>query len=101
MVTENRDETDTQGSPIDRETLTAFLQKHDNRDASTVEAKPHTAIPNAPATLQETGLSTSFLQELMLKVFHYVETPTAEHLARVMCLSNKIVNDLLDALKSD
>ena len=37
MVTENRDETDTQGSPIDRETLTAFLQKHDSRDAVTVD----------------------------------------------------------------
>ncbi len=103
MVTENRD--GAEESVVDGDILSAFLRKHENGSAApsiaATNAGGRTAIPKAPGTLQETGLSTSLLMELMLKVFHYVETPTAEHLARVMCLPNKIVNDLLDVLKGD
>ncbi len=102
MVTENRDEAEE--TAMDGNVLSAFLKKHENGNgASNAPANggARTAIPKAPGTIQETGLSTSFLLELMLKVFHYVETPTAEHLARVMCVPNKIVNDLLDVLKTD
>ena len=102
MVTENRDEAEE--SALDGNVLSAFLRKHDSNngdDNTAANGGPRTSIPKAPGTIQETGLSTSFLLELMLKVFHYVETPTAEHLARVMCVPNKIVNDLLDVLKTD
>ena len=104
MVTENRD--DAADIPIDADELSVFLRKQDahtngGSNGTGNGTGPSLSIPRAPGTIQETGLSTSFLLELMLKVFHYVETPTAEHLSRVMCVPNKIVNDLLDVLKTD
>jgi hypothetical protein len=107
MVSENRDG----DGGVDHEALSEFLRRTENGKpggvatetvSTAAAAAPRPAgVPKAPSNIQETGLSTSFLLELMLKVFHYVETPTAEHLARVMCVPNKIVNDLLDVLKSD
>src|SRR5437773_12392469 len=41
-------------------------------------------LPKAPETVQEIGLSPSFLLEHVIKVIHYAETPTAEHVARVV-----------------
>lgn len=99
MVTENRD--DAPESAPDGDILSAFLRKHESTKGPANGDGAGARIPRAPGTIQETGLSTSFLLELMLKVFHYVEAPTAEHLARVMCVPNKIVNDLLDVLKGD
>src|SRR5919109_3283828 len=61
----------------------------------------HVALPKAPETVQDIGLSPSFLVELVLKVIHYAETPTAEHVARVVGLPTRHVIELLDALKSD
>ena len=55
----------------------------------------------APETVQDIGLSPSFLVELVLKVIHYAETPTAEHVARVVGLPTRHVIELLDALKSE
>lgn len=59
------------------------------------------ALPRAPETVQDIGLSPSFLVELVLKVIHYAETPTAEHVARVVGLPTRHVVELLDALKSE
>jgi len=59
------------------------------------------ALPRAPETLDEIGLSPSFLLELVLKVIHYAETPTAEHVARVIGLPTRHIVELLDALKAD
>lgn len=100
MVTENRDDgTETQQ---DSGALASFLKSREPaQEAGNGNSRSATKYPKSPTTLQETGLSTSFLLELMLKVFHYVETPTAEHLARVMCLPNRLVGDLLDVLKGD
>ena len=58
-------------------------------------------MPRAPETVQDIGLSPSFLVELVLKVIHYAETPTAEHVARVVGLPTRHVIELLDALKSE
>jgi predicted ATPase with chaperone activity len=102
MVSEDRDNAGEVA--VDPEAISAFLKRHENGNGNGIGPAGTTArasAPKAPGTIQETGLSTSFLLELMLKVFHYVETPTAEHLARVMCVPNKIVNDLLDVLKGD
>ena len=59
------------------------------------------AMPRAPETLDEIGLSPSFLLEHVIKVIHYAETPTAEHVARVVGLPTRHIVELLDALKSD
>ena len=59
------------------------------------------ALPRAPETVQDIGLSPSFLVELVLKVIHYAETPTAEHVARVVGLPTRHIIELLDALKSE
>ena len=59
------------------------------------------AMPRAPESVGEIGLSPSFLLEHVIKVIHYAETPTAEHVARVVGLPTRIIVELLDALKSD
>jgi hypothetical protein len=55
----------------------------------------------APQEIEETGLSPSFLMELAMKVIHYAESPSAEHVARVMAIPPKIVESILDSLKTD
>jgi predicted ATPase with chaperone activity len=79
--------------------LTAFARKQEetpkSAEAGTV------SLPRAPETLAQTGLSTSFLLELILKVIHYVEQPTADHLTRVVALPLKLIDELLESLKSD
>jgi predicted ATPase with chaperone activity len=57
-------------------------------------------LPRAPKSVEATGLSPSFLLELLLKIIHYAETATAARLARVIGLPRKQVNELLDALKT-
>ncbi len=71
--------------------------------ASLAEPATETAVtmPKAPETLEEIGLSPSFLLEHVIKVIHYAEAPTAEHVARVVGLPTRQVVELLDALKSD
>jgi hypothetical protein len=59
------------------------------------------ALPKAPETVHDIGLSPSFLLEHVIKVIHYAETPTAEHVARVVGLPTRHIIELLDALKSD
>ena len=55
--------------------------------------------PPAPRNLEETGLSPSFLIELLLKIMHYAEMPTAEHVARTVALPARLVDGLLVSLK--
>ncbi len=99
MVTENRD--NAPESPPESDIVSALLRKREPAKDAGNGRGAGTKVLKAPASIPETGLSTSFLQDLMLKVFHYVETPTAEHLSRVMCLPNAIVGELLDGLKAD
>jgi hypothetical protein len=58
-------------------------------------------LPAAPHNPEEVGLSPSFLLELALKVIHYADAPSAEHVSRVMGLPAKLVEALLESLKSD
>ncbi len=58
-------------------------------------------LPPAPAGMEDIALSPSFLMELTLKVIHYADTPTTEHIARVMALPPKLIEALLDSLKAD
>ena len=98
MVLENKD---ALNSPAQTELLAAFGKRDAVAEREAKTSGQGTVVPKAPGSLSETGLSTSFLLELMLKVFHYVETPTTEHLAKVMCLPIKLVNELLESLKTD
>lgn len=54
-----------------------------------------------PATLEEIGLSPSFLFELILKIVHYSEGANAENIARVAGLPTNLITELLDSLKKD
>ena len=47
------------------------------------------ALPRAPEAVDQIGLSPSFLLEHVIKVIHYAETPTAEHVARVVGLPTR------------
>jgi len=55
--------------------------------------------PPAPRTFEDTGLSPSFLTELVLKIMHYAEMPTAEHIARTVALPSRLLDGLLASLK--
>ncbi len=57
-------------------------------------------LPAPPRTLDASGLSMSFLLELVLKIIHYAETPTADYIARVLGLPAVLTGQILDALKS-
>jgi hypothetical protein len=57
-------------------------------------------LPKAPETIEATGLSPSFLLELLIKIIHYAEAATPTHLARVIGLPRHQVDDLLEALKA-
>ena len=69
-------------------------------DAEAPKSDP-AGLPPAPARLEDVGLSPTFLLELALKVIRYAESPSAEHVARVMALPPKLVEALLESLKSD
>jgi predicted ATPase with chaperone activity len=58
------------------------------------------SLPRAPESIEATGLSPSFLLELLLKILHYAETANAGRLANIIGLPRKQVNKLLDALKT-
>ena len=63
-------------------------------------AAEHDALePPAPKTLEDTGLSPSFVTELVLKIMHYAEMPTAEHIARTVALPARLLDGLLASLK--
>ena len=62
-------------------------------------APPVVLEPPAPRTLEETGLSPSFVTELVLKIMHYAEMPTAEHIARTVALPARLLDALLATLK--
>ena len=55
--------------------------------------------PPAPATVEETGLSPTFLMELVLRQIHYAETARADHVSRRTGLPIRLVDELLAALK--
>lgn len=58
-------------------------------------------LPPPPQSLDATGLSTSFLLELALKIIRYVELPTSEHVARIIGLPSAVTHDLIEVLKRD
>jgi len=64
-------------------------------------AVSETGLPAAPTGMEEVGLSPSFLLELALKVIHYADAPSAEHIARVLALPGRLVESLLESLKGD
>ena len=93
---------------VQSEAIWPPLSKEAFPPAEPVEASPQppslngtVALPRAPESVDEIGLSPSFLLEHVIKVIHYAETPTAEHVARVVGLPTRIIVELLDALKSD
>jgi len=61
--------------------------------------QPTVLEPPAPRKLEDTGLSPSYLTELVLKIMHYAEMPTAEHVARTIALPSRLVDGLLTSLK--
>ena len=55
--------------------------------------------PMAPATIEATGLSSSFLVNLMLKCVHLYSLETPAQIAQEMRLRVSIVNELIDLAK--
>ena len=76
--------------------LNAFAKK-ENGDAK----PPIGQLPPAPQTIEQIGLSISFLLELILKVVRYMEAPSVEHIARVVCMPSGLTQELINILKND
>ena len=57
--------------------------------------------PSAPETLQQTGLTLGFLNELILRTLYTRGTLLGLDLARLMCLPFKVVEESLEFLKRD
>ena len=68
-------------------------------------APPSTAeatVPFAPQTLEETGLSTTFVAELVLKLLYQKGQTTAGDVAESLCLPlPRILSGVLDLLKNE
>ena len=73
-------------------------QKEDEPEEAAPD-QPSPLDPPAPRTFEDTGLSPSFLIELVLKIMHYAEMPTAAHIARTVALPSRLVDGLLTSLK--
>jgi hypothetical protein len=71
----------------------------DGREEEAAPVEAAVLEPPAPRTLEDTGLSPSFLIELVLKIMHYAEMPTAEHIARTIALPSRLLDGLLASLK--
>ena len=64
--------------------------------------QPESAAPIAPATLEETGLSSQFIAELALKLLYTKGQSTAGDLADAICLPlTQILQPVLDYLKNE
>jgi len=64
-------------------------------------AEGNLILPKAPTTIAQTGLSPLFLMDLAIKIIHYAESPTAEHVSRVIGLPTRLINEILQMLKAD
>lgn len=80
-----------------------FLQRHDVKapPPSTNGNNGSVSLPPPPKSIEATGLSMSFLIELVLKIIHYTETPTAEYIARILGLPASLTGHILDSMKND
>jgi predicted ATPase with chaperone activity len=64
--------------------------------------QPESAAPIAPATIEETGLTSGFIAELALKVLYQKGQSTAGDLADTLCLPlAQVLQPVLDYLKND
>ena len=63
---------------------------------------PESAAPLAPASLEETGLSSAFIADLTLKLLYQKGQSTAQELSDAMCLPMaKICQPVFDFLKTE
>src|SRR4026209_1010867 len=58
------------------------------------------SAPLAPATIEETGLTSAFVADLTLKLL-YQRATTAAELTQIMCLPLKILQPVLDFCKTE
>src|SRR5438067_10622359 len=58
------------------------------------------SAPLAPATIEETGLTSAFVADLTLKLL-YQRATTAAELVQVLCLPLKILQPVLDFCKTE
>lgn len=78
-----------------------FLQRNEGGVSNAETIGGSLKLPPPPKTIEGTGLSMSFLIELVLKIIHYTETPTAEYIARILGLPANLTGHILDSMKSD
>jgi predicted ATPase with chaperone activity len=62
---------------------------------------PDDIWPAPPTTIEEVGLSISFLHDLVLKIIHYAGPSTTERVSAQIGLPFEVVEQLLDQLKGE
>jgi predicted ATPase with chaperone activity len=62
---------------------------------------PEDVWPAPPSTIDEVGLSSSFLHDLVLKIIHYAGPSTTERVSGQIGLTYEVVEQLLEQLKAE
>ena len=58
-------------------------------------------LPPAPQSIADLGLSSSFLMELAMKIVRFMDSPTADQVARGMGLTTALSQEIIEQLKAD
>jgi predicted ATPase with chaperone activity len=58
-------------------------------------------LPPPPQSIADTGLSSSFLLELAMKIVHYMDGPNVDQIARGLGLTTGLTQEIVEQLKSD
>ncbi|MCH8813745.1 MAG: hypothetical protein IH957_01425 [Chloroflexi bacterium] len=58
-------------------------------------------LPPPPQSIKDTGLSSSFLLELAMKIVHYMDGPTPDQIARALGLTTGLTQVIIEQLKAD
>ncbi|MFQ5472924.1 MAG: hypothetical protein ACE5FA_08590, partial [Dehalococcoidia bacterium] len=73
-----------------------------NRQAAQPQQSADTVqLPPPPQSVEDTGLSSSFLLELAMKIVHYLDGPTADQIARGLGLTTGLTQVIIEQLKAD
>jgi predicted ATPase with chaperone activity len=92
-------ETASNGSAAGSEDIFSVLGK--KKAAPSQQADGTVQLPPPPQSIEDTGLSSSFLLELAMKIVHYMDGPTVEQIARGLGLTNVLTEEVVEQLKAN
>jgi predicted ATPase with chaperone activity len=83
------------------DSMSQFISRTMATVAEAPEPGDDGAIPRAPHSFADVGLSKAFLTDLTLKIMYYSGTPSASQLAKRLGLSGDIVSQIVETLAEE